>query len=788
MLRKLPFLLALLLLPGQASALPPVDADGAFQHLATLHIAKTSRPFPLQGPVRLFGSAVDGHGGALLLGDGEALHVDGQGRLDRARFGAKVLPMLIFGNAVYDGQRLTWCDAQAKGLQVLDAGGQKQTLLNPNGFDVSGACQLYRTGQGTTALQAFPYLAWQFDAKGQVQSKLALEFPIRKPGSAVRPCGTDEQGTPLGALAPHEGHDLALVQLGPGLLPGKVVWTLDYAGLSLAEAVKSLRLQTANGCTMGAGRAAFWTHNQVLVFHGNALESWIRGSDKVDANNPHPSVGLGPYASQILGPVHLLGSEAHPLLLTAERDQGDLKLFGPAEALAEPRSPIAQVERRLDAGWWEDAAQHAQELLQGAAQPPAVAERLTALRAKARSLLRIRWTERALGPQFGPIPGQPDLLATYLQEAEQDCTLAPTEPLVHLAAARLARLAGRHALFLQHLEPLAAMLKAGHLKAAEVPDLFDLLAARGDTEGLGKFVAALDPHRTDAQALRWRATLLRLQGRFDEALKLLGDPDDDQPALLALRARLQVDAGDAQGAILTWTRALRDGLETDAQAHAGLGIACLRRGLNELAVQALNKAVSLDPDDAAVRSNLASAYAALDKKDDALQQLFGALAKNPKDPLLRWQLEQASGAGRPPAAKASAQTVAILPLQTSGGSTQRVGLGDFAATLLTTALVEGTEVAVVERARLDALLAEQKLGRSSHVDHATAAKLGRLLGARQVILGNVAEFDGSVGLDLRLVDVQTGRVVQASHATAALDLEAMRKALADAGKSLFLPR
>jgi Flp pilus assembly protein TadD/TolB-like protein len=791
----------------------------------TLHPAKTARPFPLQGPVRLFGSAVDGHGGVVLLGDGEALHVDGAGRLERARFGDKVLPMLIFGNAVYDGDKLVWCDAPAKGLQTLEDHGRKQTIATPQGFDISGVCQLYRAGQGMTALQAFPYLAWQFDAKGQVQARLALEFPIRKPASAVRPCGTDAEGHPLGALWPHEGHDLALVQLGPDLLPGKTVWTLDYSTLSsaigpLAEAVKSVRLQTTNGCTMGAGRAAFWTHNQVLVFHGNTLESWIRGSDKVDANNPHPSAALGPYASQILGPVHLLGTEAEPLLLTAERDQGDLKLFAPPRSLQpvalvaeaqiavhkhefahaeqllalarqgkpdDPGLARLQVENRLAAGWWEDAADLVRD------RTSVLAPTTLAWQGMARALLLARWAERSMGGNFGPMPGQPDLRATYLAEAEQIAERMPQYQLPHVAVLRLARLLGKRSLAFKHLELQAGLLKSGepHDVLAtteghvEVPELFDFFASRGDVAAMERMVS---PRPVTPDDRRWKAMLLRLQGKYAEALKILGDPMDDQPGLLALRAQVQVDAGDAQGGILTWTRALRAGLEADGQAHAGLGIAYLRRGLNELAVQALNKAVSLDPDDAAARSNLAAAYAALDKKDDAMQQLFGALAKNPKDPLLRWQLEQTGGAQKPPEGKPGACTVAILPLQTAGGATERVGLGDFAATLLTTALVEGGTVAVVERARLDALLTEQKLGRSAHVDHATAARLGKLLGAKQVVIGNIAEFDGTVALDLRLVDVQTGRVLHASHGGSALELEALRTTLAVAGTSLFGPK
>ena len=69
-------------------------------------------------------------------------------------------------------------------------------------------------------------------------------------------------------------------------------------------------------------------------------------------------------------------------------------------------------------------------------------------------------------------------------------------------------------------------------------------------------------------------------------------------------------------------------------------------------------------------------------------------------------------------------------------------------------------VRIVERDRLEAILAEQKLGASGKVDPATATKIGKLLGARYLVLGGYFDMMGMLRADARVVEVETGRVVQ----------------------------
>lgn len=115
-------------------------------------------------------------------------------------------------------------------------------------------------------------------------------------------------------------------------------------------------------------------------------------------------------------------------------------------------------------------------------------------------------------------------------------------------------------------------------------------------------------------------------------------------------------------------------------------------------------------------------------------------------------------------------TLAVLPF-TIGEGVGRVGelhAGD----ILATVLFKTGRFELVERAKLDQILAEQKLGRSGKVDESTAARVGQLSGASMVVFGTVATatqqvvdkfaFDlvvTEVRVEVRAVETSTGKVV-----------------------------
>lgn len=116
------------------------------------------------------------------------------------------------------------------------------------------------------------------------------------------------------------------------------------------------------------------------------------------------------------------------------------------------------------------------------------------------------------------------------------------------------------------------------------------------------------------------------------------------------------------------------------------------------------------------------------------------------------------------AGPAFAATVAVLPWEAASKSEAHDGLGRALAGMLVSDLSRAPGVELVERARLDALLAEVALGDSGYLDPKTAARLGSGVGAQWVVVGSYTVIGTQFLMDGRAVDVASGRVITAADA------------------------
>jgi TolB-like protein len=110
-------------------------------------------------------------------------------------------------------------------------------------------------------------------------------------------------------------------------------------------------------------------------------------------------------------------------------------------------------------------------------------------------------------------------------------------------------------------------------------------------------------------------------------------------------------------------------------------------------------------------------------------------------------------------------SVAVWDLDDLARSGGRPDLGEFLAAQVAET-VQGKGYTVVERQRLLILLEELRVGSSSLADESTRLRLGRLSGARFMVFGGYQIAGGSMRIDLRLVDVETGRIVRAAKSIA----------------------
>jgi len=68
-------------------------------------------------------------------------------------------------------------------------------------------------------------------------------------------------------------------------------------------------------------------------------------------------------------------------------------------------------------------------------------------------------------------------------------------------------------------------------------------------------------------------------------------------------------------------------------------------------------------------------------------------------------------------------------------------------------------VDLVERDKLQAILEEQDLQRTERFDRNTAVRIGKLLGARFLVVGSYFGISDTLRADARILDVETGKIV-----------------------------
>lgn len=114
--------------------------------------------------------------------------------------------------------------------------------------------------------------------------------------------------------------------------------------------------------------------------------------------------------------------------------------------------------------------------------------------------------------------------------------------------------------------------------------------------------------------------------------------------------------------------------------------------------------------------------------------------------------------------------VAVVPFRSASDKDKEGSLA--LSERLVERLLQAGKVSIVERTRLEAVLAEQRLGAHGVIDPREAAALGRVLGADAVVSGTFVSLSaGRVEVHARLIDVETSRVLGAATARAPKEWE-----------------
>jgi len=109
-------------------------------------------------------------------------------------------------------------------------------------------------------------------------------------------------------------------------------------------------------------------------------------------------------------------------------------------------------------------------------------------------------------------------------------------------------------------------------------------------------------------------------------------------------------------------------------------------------------------------------------------------------------------------------TLWIMDFQTKGYPSQE-GEERLLVSGITDQLMEQTRVRPVERALLDKLLQELKLGTSKLADRNAALSLGRLLAAKLILMGQIIYSGAQTQVSIRLIETETGRITASVNET-----------------------
>lgn len=216
-----------------------------------------------------------------------------------------------------------------------------------------------------------------------------------------------------------------------------------------------------------------------------------------------------------------------------------------------------------------------------------------------------------------------------------------------------------------------------------------------------------------------------------------------------------------------------------------LGIAYYEAGRYAEARTTLDTAAKLEPDDGVAALYLGMAAEHLNDLPTAraayatylrvghtrrvrsqLEARLAALSRREMQVAARSAIREERQLGALPGAPS---TVAVLPLSFTGADTSLRPLSRGLAELMVTDLSRSSQITVVERARIQALLDEMKLQHGGATDAATNVRAGRILQAGRMVEGSIVQQGEQLRVDAAVIDVPTSRVAGSAADGRSLD-------------------
>ena len=104
-------------------------------------------------------------------------------------------------------------------------------------------------------------------------------------------------------------------------------------------------------------------------------------------------------------------------------------------------------------------------------------------------------------------------------------------------------------------------------------------------------------------------------------------------------------------------------------------------------------------------------------------------------------------------------TIAVMDFKNNSSVFRYDRLERMVPEMLKTELSHYSEIAVVERSKIESILKEQALAQAGVIETETAQKVGQLVGAEYIITGEINRIGNQLRIDAHLLKVATGQVL-----------------------------
>lgn len=105
--------------------------------------------------------------------------------------------------------------------------------------------------------------------------------------------------------------------------------------------------------------------------------------------------------------------------------------------------------------------------------------------------------------------------------------------------------------------------------------------------------------------------------------------------------------------------------------------------------------------------------------------------------------------------------IAVLPFKNISGDKQYDWLADGFCETLTSSFAQLGSFVVVERSQIEKVMREQDFQMSDYANEAKVVEVGKILGVDKMLIGSYQVFAGTINVNTRIVNMQTGQVDQA---------------------------